>query len=195
DAGRRERPDAVRHPRRNHRAGHQQHAGVRQCRRPAPAVLGSAGAVPEAHWPVDGVRATRAEHHRKRLSQRRNHSPRRSAAVPAEMTGVLAGKVAFVPAASRGTGAAVAEAWPREGAAVAVAARSEQEGKVPGTIHAVVDRITSAGGRALPVRCDVTSAESVEAAVARTVSEFGSVDILVANAGVLWLGPIETTPL
>jgi NAD(P)-dependent dehydrogenase (short-subunit alcohol dehydrogenase family) len=111
------------------------------------------------------------------------------------MTGVLAGKVAFVPGASRGIGATVAEALAREGAAVAVAARSEQEGKVPGTIHAVVDRITSAGGRALPVRCDVTSAESVEAAVARTVSEFGSVDILVANAGVLWLGPIETTPL
>jgi len=41
----------------------------------------------------------------------------------------------------------------------------------------------------------MSSAESVEAAVARTVSEFGSVDILVANAGVLWLGPIETTPL
>ena len=107
----------------------------------------------------------------------------------------LEGKTAFVAGASRGIGATVAEALAREGAAVAVAARSEQEGKVPGTIHAVVDRITSAGGRALPVRCDVTSAESVEAAVARTVSEFGSVDILVANAGVLWLGPIETTPL
>ena len=107
----------------------------------------------------------------------------------------LTGKVAFVAGASRGIGATVAEALAREGAAVAVAARSEHEGKVPGTIHAVVDRITSAGGRALPVRCDVTSAESVEAAVARTVSEFGSVDILVANAGVLWLGPIETTPL
>jgi len=111
------------------------------------------------------------------------------------MTGVLAGKVAFVAGASRGIGATVAEALAREGAAVAVAARSEQEGKVPGTIHAVVDRITSAGGRALPVQCDVTSEESVEAAVAQTVSEFGSIDILVANAGVLWLGPIESTPL
>ena len=97
------------------------------------------------------------------------------------MTGVLAGKVAFVAGASRGIGATVAEALAREGAAVAVAARSEQEGKVPGTIHAVVDRITSAGGRALPVQCDVTSEESVEAAVAQTVSEFGSIDILVAR--------------
>ncbi|MFG1932384.1 SDR family NAD(P)-dependent oxidoreductase [Mycobacterium sp. NPDC048908] len=107
----------------------------------------------------------------------------------------LDGKVAFVAGASRGIGATVAEALAREGAAVAVAARSEREGKVPGTIHAVADRITSAGGRALPVHCDVTSEESVETAVAQTVSELGGIDILVANAGVLWLGPIESTPL
>jgi NAD(P)-dependent dehydrogenase (short-subunit alcohol dehydrogenase family) len=107
----------------------------------------------------------------------------------------LGGKVAFVAGASRGIGATVAEALAREGAAVAVAARSEQEGKVPGTIHAVADRITSTGARALAVSCDVTSEESVEAAVAQTVSELGGIDILVANAGVLWLGPIESTPL
>jgi NAD(P)-dependent dehydrogenase (short-subunit alcohol dehydrogenase family) len=109
--------------------------------------------------------------------------------------GALKGRVAFVAGASRGIGATIAEALAREGAAVAVAARSEQEGKVPGTIHAVADRITSAGGGALAVSCDVTSEESVEAAVAETVSEFGGIDILVANAGVLWLGPIESTPL
>jgi citronellol/citronellal dehydrogenase len=106
----------------------------------------------------------------------------------------LHGKVAFVAGASRGIGATVAEALAREGAAVAVAARSAHEGKVPGTIHGVADRITSAGGRAMPVQCDVTSEESVEAAVAETVSEFGGIDILIANAGVLWLGPIESTP-
>jgi NAD(P)-dependent dehydrogenase (short-subunit alcohol dehydrogenase family) len=107
----------------------------------------------------------------------------------------LDGKVAFVAGASRGIGATIAEALAREGAAVAVAARSEQEGKVGGTIYAVADRITSAGGRALAVTCDVTSEESVEAAVTQTVSEFGGIDILIANAGVLWLGPIESTPL
>ena len=57
----------------------------------------------------------------------------------------LAGKVAFVAGASRGIGATVAEALAREGAAVAVAARSEHEGKVPGTIHAVAERIASIG--------------------------------------------------
>jgi citronellol/citronellal dehydrogenase len=107
----------------------------------------------------------------------------------------LSGKVAFVAGASRGIGATVAEAFAAQGAAVAVAARSEHEGKVPGTIHAVAERITSAGGRALAVTCDVTSEESVEAAVAQTVSQFGGIDILIANAGVLWLGPIESTPL
>lgn len=116
-------------------------------------------------------------------------SPRSDPAV------TLTGKVAFVAGASRGIGATVAAALAREGAAVAVAARSEQEGKVPGTIHAVAERITSAGGRALPVPCDVTSEDSVESAVAATVSEFGGIDVLVANAGVLWLGPIESTPL
>ncbi|MCT7662185.1 SDR family NAD(P)-dependent oxidoreductase [Mycobacterium deserti] len=107
----------------------------------------------------------------------------------------LAGKVAFVAGASRGIGATVAAALAREGAAVAVAARSEQEGRVPGTIYAVADGITTGGGRALPVPCDVTSEESVQTALETTVSELGGIDILVANAGVLWLGPIESTPL
>ena len=63
-----------------------------------------------------------------------------------EQTGALAGKVAFVAGASRGIGATVAAALAREGAAVAVAARSEQQGKVPGTIHSVAER-HHVGGR------------------------------------------------
>lgn len=111
------------------------------------------------------------------------------------MSGSLEGKVAFVAGASRGIGRTIAVALAEEGAAVAVAARSEQQGKLPGTIHSVADRIVTAGGRALAVPCDVTSEESVDAAVAKTVTEFGGIDILIANAGVLWLGPIESTPL
>lgn len=97
--------------------------------------------------------------------------------------------------ASRGIGKAIALALAQAGAAVAVAARSEQEGRLPGTIHSVADRIVESGGRALAVPCDVTSEESVDAAVAATVADFGGIDILIANAGVLWLGPIESTPL
>jgi NAD(P)-dependent dehydrogenase (short-subunit alcohol dehydrogenase family) len=100
-----------------------------------------------------------------------------------------------VAGASRGIGATVAAALARDGATVAVAARSEQEGKLSGTIHSVAESISSSGGRALAVTCDVTKEESVEAAVAATVAELGGIDILVANAGVLWLGPIESTPL
>lgn len=106
----------------------------------------------------------------------------------------LDGKVAFVAGASRGIGAAIAMALADAGAMVAVAARSEQEGRVPGTIGAVADRIRASGGQAIAVPCDVTSEESVESAIATTVSEFGGLDIVVANAGVLWLGPIESTP-
>ncbi|WP_067890357.1 SDR family NAD(P)-dependent oxidoreductase [Nocardia vaccinii] len=109
--------------------------------------------------------------------------------------GSLAGKVAFVAGASRGIGAAIAEGLAAAGASVAVAARSETEGRLPGTIGAVAERIEAAGGRALPVPCDVSSEESVENAVSATVSAFGGIDVLIANAGVLWMGPIETTPL
>ena len=107
----------------------------------------------------------------------------------------LKGKVAFVAGASRGIGRSVALGLAAAGASVVVAARSEQEGRVPGTIHAVADEIVAAGGRAVAVPCDVTREESVETAVSTAVSEFGGIDILIANAGVLWLGPIETTPL
>ncbi|MEV0674210.1 SDR family NAD(P)-dependent oxidoreductase [Mycobacterium sp. NPDC050441] len=110
-------------------------------------------------------------------------------------TGRLDGKIAFVAGASRGIGATIARTLAAEGAAVAVAARSQEQGKLPGTIGSVAAAINEAGGRALPVACDVTDEESVNKAVAKTVSEFGGIDILVANAGVLWLGPIETTPL
>ncbi|MGA4788932.1 short-chain dehydrogenase [Nocardia sp. 852002-20019_SCH5090214] len=106
----------------------------------------------------------------------------------------LTGKVAFVAGASRGIGAAIAHGLAAAGAEVAVAARSREPGRLPGTIHSVAQRITESGGRALPVACDVTSAESVETALVATVSEFGGVDIVVANAGVLALSPIESTP-
>ncbi|WP_405813213.1 SDR family NAD(P)-dependent oxidoreductase [Streptomyces sp. NBC_01390] len=109
--------------------------------------------------------------------------------------GSLKGKAAFVAGASRGIGRTVAVALAAAGASVVVAARSEEAGRLPGTIHSVADGITEAGGRALAVPCDVSSEQSVEAAVTAAVAEFGGIDILVANAGVLWLGPVESTPL
>jgi len=78
---------------------------------------------------------------------------------------------------------------------VAIAARTETPGRVPGTIHEVADAIQDEGGRAFPIPCDVTDEASVAAAVEATVAELGGIDILVANAGVMWLAPTLDTPL
>jgi citronellol/citronellal dehydrogenase len=100
-----------------------------------------------------------------------------------------------VAGASRGIGRHIALALARAGASVAVAARSERPGRLPGTIHSVAAEIAAAGGRALPVVCDVTSEESVDKAVAQAAQALGPADVLVANAGVLWLRPTLETPL
>ena len=110
--------------------------------------------------------------------------------------GELDGKVAIVTGASRGLGKGVATRFAREGAAVVVAARSEQAKSVPGTIHETVARIQAEGGTALAARCDVTDAEQVGSMIQRTLDEFGRIDVLVNNAG----GPyqyerIETYPM
>src|SRR6185436_1805070 len=57
------------------------------------------------------------------------------------------------------------------------------------------DAIAAEGGRAVPVVCDVTDEASVEAAVASAADQLGGIDILVANAGTLWLAPTLDTPL
>ena len=95
----------------------------------------------------------------------------------------LAGKVAIVTGSSRGIGKQIALAFAREGAAVAVVARSEKEGgKLPGTIHQTAERIQALGGRALPIRTDITVDEDVQQMAQRTLDEFGRIDILVNDA-------------
>jgi citronellol/citronellal dehydrogenase len=104
-------------------------------------------------------------------------------------------RVAFVAGASRGIGRDISMALARAGASVAVAARTEQPGKLAGTIFSVAEAITAEGGNALPVVCDVTDEASVQAAVDRTAAELGPINILVANAGALWMGTTLDTPL
>ena len=95
----------------------------------------------------------------------------------------LAGKVAIVTGSSRGIGKQIALAFAREGAAVAVVARTEKEaGKLPGTIHQTAEEIRALGGRALPIRTDITVDEDVERMAQRTLDGFGRIDILVNDA-------------
>ena len=109
----------------------------------------------------------------------------------------LADKVAIVTGSSRGVGKNMAMELAREGCHIVVAARTEQETdpKLPGTIHSAAEEIRSLGVRALPVRTDVTDEESVRAMVQATLDEFGRIDILINNAGIMFPGRLWEIPL
>jgi NAD(P)-dependent dehydrogenase (short-subunit alcohol dehydrogenase family) len=96
----------------------------------------------------------------------------------ADQSGSFAGKIAFVTGAANGIGRAAALAFAREGAGVAVADVSEQG------IQEAVRLIEQAGGRALGVRCDVSRADDVKAALDKTADAFGRLDFAFNNAGV-----------
>src|SRR3972149_10162943 len=101
----------------------------------------------------------------------------------------LMGKAAIVTGASREIGAAMAEAMAREGAAVLVAHYREPE-----LAEATVAHIRSIGGTALPHDCDCSIVSETRGMIARAVSEFGRLDIFVANAGLtLWAPCLEYT--
>ncbi|MFO7338782.1 MAG: NAD(P)-dependent oxidoreductase [Lysobacteraceae bacterium] len=110
--------------------------------------------------------------------------------------GSLAGKTLFITGASRGIGRAIALRAARDGANVAIAAKSSVPNpKLPGTIHSVAAEVEAAGGRALPIKCDIREEEQVHAAVAATVEAFGGIDILVNNASAIWLRGTLDTPM
>ncbi|MFN0146464.1 MAG: SDR family NAD(P)-dependent oxidoreductase [Dehalococcoidia bacterium] len=106
----------------------------------------------------------------------------------------LEGKVALVTGASRGIGADIAKYLGRAGAAVVVAARSEEvtDPRLPGTIYSVAKEIEDAGGKAIGVRMDMRDPTSIAEGVAKAAERFGKVDILVNNAALLVPGTIDS---
>jgi citronellol/citronellal dehydrogenase len=108
----------------------------------------------------------------------------------------LKGKTLFISGGSRGIGLAIAKRAARDGANVVIAAKTgEPHPKLPGTVHTAAEEIEAAGGRALPVVCDIRNDGEVEEAVAQAVDEFGGIDICVNNASAISLTPTLDTPM
>jgi citronellol/citronellal dehydrogenase len=106
----------------------------------------------------------------------------------------LAGRTLFITGASRGIGLAIALRAARDGANIAIAAKTAEPHKhLPGTIYTAAKEIEAAGGRALPLVVDVRDEAAVARAVAATVEAFGGVDICINNASAIQLtGTLET---
>src|SRR5471030_2125436 len=100
----------------------------------------------------------------------------------------LSGKTLFVTGASRGIGLAIALRAARDGAHIAIAAKTAEPHKhLPGTIHTAAEEIEKAGGKALPLIVDVRDEASVAAAVEQAAQHFGGIDICVNNASAIQL--------
>lgn len=102
----------------------------------------------------------------------------------------LKNKVIFITGASRGIGRDIALKCARDGAKIAIAAKStEEHPKLSGTIYSVAEEIIAAGGQALPLIVDVRNESMVSDAVLKTVETFGGIDILINNASAINLSP------
>ncbi len=111
------------------------------------------------------------------------------------ITGDLSGKRIFITGGSRGIGLAIALRAARDGASVAIAAKtSDPNPKLPGTIHSAAEEIRAAGGTALPIQCDLRDEAQIAAAVSQAAETFGGIDILINNARAINLTPTEATP-
>lgn len=108
----------------------------------------------------------------------------------------LSGKTLFITGASRGIGLAIALRAARDGARIAIAAKSDQpHPKLPGTIHTAAAEIEAAGGRALPLAVDIRDDDAVQAALQRTADTFGGIDIVVNNASAIQITPLAQTDM
>src|SRR3979411_245639 len=108
----------------------------------------------------------------------------------------LKGKTLFVSGGSRGIGLAIALRAARDGANVAIAAKTaEPHTKLEGTIYTAADEIRAPGAKALPILCDIREEAQVTAAIDKTVAEFGGIDICVNNASAISLTNSQATDM
>lgn len=108
----------------------------------------------------------------------------------------LKGKTLFITGASRGIGLAIGLRAAREGANVAIAAKTaEPHPKLEGTIYTAAEEIEKAGGKALPLLCDIRDEAQLAGAVEKTVQTFGGLDICVNNASAISLTPTLDTDM
>jgi citronellol/citronellal dehydrogenase len=108
----------------------------------------------------------------------------------------LKGKTLFITGASRGIGLTIALRAARDGANIAIAAKTETpHPKLPGTIHTAAEAIEQAGGRTLPLAVDVRDEEAVKSAINKTAATFGGLDIVVNNASAIQLTPVAQTDM
>jgi len=107
----------------------------------------------------------------------------------------LAGKRIFITGGSRGIGLAIALRAAKDGASIAIAAKtSDPNPKLPGTIHTAAAEIEAAGGKALAIQCDLRDELQIEAAISQAAETFGGIDILINNASAINLTPTDQTP-
>jgi citronellol/citronellal dehydrogenase len=103
-------------------------------------------------------------------------------------------KTAFITGASRGIGKAIALKLAEQGANIIIAAKSVEENpKLGGTIYTAAKEIEEAGGKALPVACDIRSEEQIILAINQGIEKFGGIDILINNASAISLTNTEQT--
>src|SRR5580692_5326751 len=108
----------------------------------------------------------------------------------------LAGKTLFITGASRGIGLAIALRAARDGANIAIVAKTETpHPKLQGTIYTAAEEIERAGGKALPLAVDIRDEAVVADAFAKTAARFGGIDIVVNNASAISLTPVAQTDM
>lgn len=111
------------------------------------------------------------------------------------MAGACAGKVAVVTGSSRGIGEAIARRLADDGARVVLSARTlEPDPRYEGSLVEVAEAIRANGGEAITVQCDISKSEDRHRLIAEAERQLGPVDILVNNAAVTFLLPLEEFP-